>query len=183
MSFNWHQMSGIGSILNHSIGITCLELDWCHHSIGIASLELIERNTIYEYDTIQLVSNARNLFKLRIFRLPGKKGTSNDTKSLFFLLGLKCTSRTGFESESFFVKFLSLAEQSGTQFFSLWKTDYSTHYVDWDFNSKNTSHFQFLQKPFIHDVYKPLKRNWKFSTWDLGDICIYPFWNRMGRPG
>ena len=165
MSFNWHQMSGIGSILNHSIGITYLELDWCHHSIGIASLELIERNTIYEYVTIQLVSNARNLFKLRIFRLPGKKGTSNDTKSLFFLLGLKCTSRTGFESESFFVKFLSLAEQSGTQFFSLWKTDYSTHYVDWDFNSKNTSHFQFLHKLFIHKIFP-----------------FYLFWNHMDRP-
>ena len=68
--FNWYHMSGIGLI--------------CHHSIGIASLELIEHNTIYEYDTIQLVPNARNLFKLRIF-----------------LLRLKCTSRTGFESESF----------------------------------------------------------------------------------
>ena len=24
-----------------------------------------------------------------------------------------------------------------------------SHYVDWDFNSKNASHFQFMQKPFI----------------------------------
>ena len=31
----------------------------------------------------------------------------------------------------------------------------NTHYVDWDFNSKIISHFQFLQKPFILDVCKP----------------------------
>ena len=50
------------------------------------------------------------------------------------------------------------------------------HYVDWDFNSKITSHFQFLQKPFILDVCKPLNFFFKFSMWDLGDICINPFW-------
>ena len=32
------------------------------------------------------------------------------------------------------------------------------HYVDWVLNGKNTSHFQFLQKPFILDKWKPLKK-------------------------
>ena len=32
------------------------------------------------------------------------------------------------------------------------------HYVDWVLNGKNTSHFQFLQKPFILDKCKPLKK-------------------------
>ena len=26
------------------------------------------------------------------------------------------------------------------------------------------------------DVCKQLKKNYKSSMWDLGDICIYPFW-------
>ena len=46
-------------------------------------------------------------------------------------------------------------------YFSFNLTEYifpQTHYVDWDFDSKNTSHFQFLQKPFILDVCKPLKK-------------------------
>ena len=40
-----------------------------------------------------------------------------------------------------------------------------SHYVDWDFNGKNTSHLRFLQKPFILDVCKPLKKNWNFLGW------------------
>ena len=47
-------------------------------------------------------------------------------------------------------------------------------YVDWDFNGKHRSHLQFLQKP--------LKKKWKFSMIDFGDVPIYPFWNRMDRP-
>ena len=54
-----------------------------------------------------------------------------------------------------------------------------SHYVYWDFNSKITSHFQFLQNPFILDVCKSLKKIWKFSRMDFWDIPIYPFWNRM----
>ena len=100
------------SILSYSIGITCLwavktdviqlasnvwnwidikPFNWyhmsgigliCHNSIGITSLELIEhKHHIWIwYHSI----GTRNLLKLRIF-----------------LLCLKCTSRTGFESESF----------------------------------------------------------------------------------
>ena len=35
---------------------------------------------------------------------------------------------------------------------------HSAHYVYRDFNSKSTSHFQFLLKPFILDVCRPLKK-------------------------
>ena len=40
-------------------------------------------------------------FKWRIFSQPGKIGTGKNTKSLFFLLGLKFTLRTCFESKNF----------------------------------------------------------------------------------
>ena len=45
-------------------------------------------------------------------------------------------------------------------------------YVEWYFNSKNKSHFQFLQKPFIFDVCKPLKKNENFL---FGTHEIIPF--------
>ena len=41
------------------------------------------------------------LHKWRIFSQPGKIGTGKNTKSLFFLLGLKYTLRTCFESKNF----------------------------------------------------------------------------------
>ena len=40
-------------------------------------------------------------FKWRIFSQPGKKGSVKIEKSLFFLLGLKITLRTCFESNKF----------------------------------------------------------------------------------
>ena len=40
-------------------------------------------------------------FKRRIFSQPGKIGTGKKIKSLFFLLGLKYTLRTCFESKNF----------------------------------------------------------------------------------
>ena len=48
------------------------------------------------------------------------------------------------------------------------------HYVDWVFNSKNTSHFQFFQNPFIldNDICKPLKKNENFLC---GTHEIFPF--------
>ena len=39
------------------------------------------------------------------------------------------------------------------------------HYVDWDFKGENRSYLQFLQKPFILDVCKPLKKNENFLWW------------------
>jgi len=44
-----------------------------------------------------------------------------------------------------------------------------THYVDWDFNGKNTSHLRFLQKPFILDVPK------KNENFLCGSPEIFPF--------
>ena len=64
----------------------------------------------------------------------------------------------------------------------LWKP-ITMHYIDWDFNGKNRSHFQILQKPFILDVLmQATEKNWKFSMMDFWDILIYPFWNHMDRP-
>ena len=40
-------------------------------------------------------------FRWRIISQPGKKGIGKNTKSLFFLLGLKFTLRTCFESKNF----------------------------------------------------------------------------------
>ena len=42
-----------------------------------------------------------------------------------------------------------------------WHWQFLTHYVHWDFDSKNTSHLRFLQEPFILDVCKPLKEKLK----------------------
>ena len=47
--------------------------------------------------------------------------------------------------------------------FNIPSWDGETHYVDWDFNGKNRSLFQFLQKPFILNVCKPPKKKMKIS--------------------
>ena len=46
----------------------------------------------------------RRPFKWKIFSRPGKLGSGRNIKSLFFLLGLKYTFRTCFESKKFLSK-------------------------------------------------------------------------------
>ena len=58
-----------------------------------------------------------------------------------------------------------------------------SHYVDWDFNSKITSHFQFLQKPFILDVCKPLKKKLKIFYVGPRRYSHLSVLDRMDRPG
>ena len=77
--------------------------------------------------------------------------------------------------EYFVIKLLLLFSRLGHNFPENYGKLLSSQYVDWDFNGKNTSHLRFLQKPFILDVGKPLKKKWKFSIWDPWDK--YPFWN------
>ena len=50
----------------------------------------------------------RRPFKWKIFSRPGKLGSGRNIKSLFFLLGLKYTFRTCFESKKFLPKSCSL---------------------------------------------------------------------------
>ena len=54
------------------------------------------------------------------------------------------------------------------------------HYENWHLNGKNTSHFQFLQKPFILDVCKPLKK--KIENFLCGTSEIFTF-IRFGSHG
>ena len=53
-----------------------------------------------------------------------------------------------------------------------------SHYVDWVFNGKKTSHFQFLQKTFILDVCKSLKKILIIKIFPFR----YPFWNHLDQP-
>ena len=58
----------------------------------------------------------------------------------------------------------------------------NTH-VDWDFNSKITSHFQFLQKPFILDICKPLKQKLKIFYVGPRRYSHLSVLESHGRPG
>ena len=84
--------------------------------------ELMNKLALINIETMKLAKKKGKFctvvfqFKWRIFSQPGKIGTGKNTKSLFFLLALKYTLRTCFESKNFLLK---SSEQSGTQFFSL----------------------------------------------------------------
>ena len=83
---------------------------WRHHA---------KTGKIGKYTEINKQSHFMSWLKWRILSRTSKIGSGKNTKYFFFLLGLKYTLRTCFETKNFFVKFLPWAEQSGTHFFRL----------------------------------------------------------------
>ena len=58
------------------------------------------------------------------------------------------------------------------------------HYVNLYFNCKNTSHLQFLQKLFIHNVCKLVKKKSMWDAWDIFNNLFWIFfsWERKNAP-